>query len=149
VALIDLKSQISDLKSKKSIQGENIMASELSKIVSKVESFVKDLGSEVKKIEVAAPVVIASIQKDLNEYEAPLVTMLDEEFPAATAPLALVTALLQGGLTLVSTAVTAATQNGVNPTSDQAFILAIKALISLYKGKTAPAPSANTPATQA
>jgi hypothetical protein len=116
----------------------------MSNLIQKVENFIKDLQGDAKKIEADGPAVIAAIQKDLTSYVAPLETMLEEEFPGATVPVALGNALLQGGLTLVSDAITAAKANGLNPTSDQAFVLAIKALAALFKGKAATTTKAAT-----
>jgi hypothetical protein len=118
----------------------------MDKVIQKLENFFKDVGVEAKKIETAGPFVIAEIQKDLASYAQPLEAMLEAEFPGCAVPLAFTNALLQGSLTLASDAIDAAAKNGLNPTSDQVFILAVKALTALFKGKpaSAPAPAKST-----
>ena len=106
-------------------------------VLVEVEDFLKKVGAEAKKVEVKVPSVVATIQKDITNYVQPLEAMLVTEFPGAAVPVAFSTALLQAGLTCVSDVTTAADASGLNPTSDQAFILAVKTLISLFKSKPA------------
>jgi len=109
----------------------------MANVINEVEDFLKKVGAEARKIEAKVPSVVDTIQKDLTNYAQPLEAMLVTEFPGAAVPAAFSTALLQAGLTCVADVTKAADANGLNPTTDQAFILAVKTLISLFKSKPA------------